>query len=112
MLGVKSQRCEPQILEKCTIVQSRKAQGLEEIFVLLCQIKSVPNPFGQNCVTLFYCQGETPRQRFPERSGNYLAQWKKLRRLDRLLVLLYAVSIPADKFHFDKNEKRTYQYYL
>lgn len=111
-----SQRCQSQMLEaeKFNIVQ-REGGGLRKDLckrLFLCQIKSVPNPFGQNCVTLFYCQGETPRQRFPERSGNYLAQWKKLRRLDRLLVLLYAVSIPAAKFHFDKNEKRTYQYYL
>lgn len=54
MLGVKSQRCESQISRGREMHQSRKAQGLEEIVVLLCQIKSVPNPFGQDCMPLFF----------------------------------------------------------
>ena len=81
-----SQRCESQTnkqtpeAEKFTIVQ-REGLGKDLCKAISLLEKCPKSSWPGLYVSLFYRQGETPRQnRFPERSGNYLAQWEKLQR--------------------------------
>ena len=106
MLGVKSQRCDSQILEaeKFTIVQ-REGRGLGKD---LCKALSVsekkcPKPFWPGLyVSFFYRQGETLRQRFLE---TITLSGRNLQRKGPITGASALCSVHSGKFQFDKNEK-------